>query len=390
MRRWLGAAVAVALLAAAAMVNLGREREARQSALPTAASTGPRGLAALRTWLAESGHAPLLLEAAGEEPPPGAVILLAAPRAELSAAEADALLRRVERGGLLVWAVGPLASQPELERRLAVSRRQASGRAGPPGVAAFPLAPHPLLAGLELRTGGGNVESDLPAALPVAGDVRAEPGKAPWAAAVSLPRGDGEVLLLAGTDLLENRWLAEGDNLSFWVRVAARGRMAFDERWREPRQAPAPASLLGIALLAGQSLLAAAAFLWARGRRLGSIRPPPPTESGRTAADYLASLATLYRRAGAEPELCRQAWRRFRLDLERRAGIPAALDDEAAARRLERTRPAASLSFREAAALAREAGSVGPRALFRLVRAVAAAEMALGPRRPSSLRSRIA
>jgi len=390
MRRWLGAAAAVALLAAATVVNLGREGAARQSSLPTAASTGPGGLAALHAWLAETGRAPLLLEDPREEPPSGAAILLAAPRAEISVAEADALLRLVERGGLLVWAVGPLGSQPELERRLSVSRRVASGRAGPPGWTAFPLAPHPLFTGLELRTGGGTVESDLPAALPVAGDVRPDPGKATWVAAVSVARGKGEVLLLAGTDLLENRWLGEGGNLSLWVRVAARGRVVFDERWREPRRAPPPASLRGIALLAGQSLLAAAAFLWARGRRLGAIRPPPPPESGRTAADYLASLAALYRRAGAEPELCRQAWRRFRLDLERRAGIPVALDDEAAARRLERTRPAAAGSFREAAGLARDTGSVGPRALFRLVRAVAAAEAALGPRRPPFPPSRIA
>ncbi len=388
MRRWMGIAIAAVLLAAAAAVNLGREREARRSNLPTAASTGPGGLAALHAWLAESGRSPRLLDDPRDEPPPGAVILLAAPRREMSGPEAEALLGGVERGGALVWAVGPLGSQPELERRLAVSRRSA-GRRGPPGRAAVPLAPHPLVAGLELHSGGGDVGSDLPRALPVAGDLRPEPGETAWAAVVSVPRGEGEVLLLAGTDLLENRWLAEGDNLAFWVRLAARGPVVFDERWREPRRAAPAPSLRGIAMLAGQSLLAAAAFLWARGRRLGAIRPPPPSGSGRTAADYLASLATLYRRAGAERELAREAWRRFRLNLERRAGIPAALDDEAAARRLDRSRPGTGRVLREAAGLARDAAA-GPRALFRLVRAVAAAEAELEPRRPAASRSRIA
>ena len=43
------------------------------------------------------------------------------------------------------------------------------------------------------------------------------------------PDGKGEVVALAGSDLAENRRLALGDNLAFWLALASRGRVYFDE-----------------------------------------------------------------------------------------------------------------------------------------------------------------
>jgi len=152
----------------------------------------------------------------------------------------------------------------------------------------------------------------------------------------------------------------------------------FDERFLAPPAAPAPAappSRRALALLAGQLLAAGAALAWARGRRLGAIRPAPAPPGERTARAYLASLAALYRRAGAEAELAAQAWRALRRRVDRRFGVPARLTDAEAARRVSSRSPAAALALaRGGAALA--AGGAG--VLLRVTRAAADAEAALG------------
>lgn len=364
--------LATAAFGAAAVVAHRRQRQAELSPYPSVENPGPRGLAALRTWLSETGRAPVVLADRGDVPPPGAALVLAAPRAEIEPADADALLDHVARGGLLVWAVDREGAQPEMERRLQVHRPRALRR--PPAGVAVAIAPHPLFAGLSLRTGGATVASRAPAALAVSGLVD---GAAVHPTAVSLPWGRGEVLLLESAEPLQNSAIAEADDLELWARLAARRTVAFDERFLAPRAATAPPSTRAIAALAAQGLAAALAFFWARGRRLGAVRPPPPPGSTRTAADYLASLSALYRRARAEPRLAEEAWRRLRGELWRRAGVPPALPDGEAARRLERTRAEAAARLRYAAALRAEAAKGGPARLLALVRAAAQVEAAL-------------
>jgi hypothetical protein len=354
-------AAALALAAAIAARALGREAEPSESPLPSADNPGPRGAAALFDWLGATGRRPLR----GPPYPPGAVPILAAPPAALSAAEVDALLDRARAGGLVIWAAGPPASQPELERRLAVTRHR--GPREPEAAAA--LAPHPLLDGLALPASGTSVASDAPGALPVAGGDG-------FTSALSIPLGRGEVLVLAGADLLENARLDRGDALLFWARVAARGRPAFDEgHWVQAAPPPSPSSR-GLAILGAQALLAALALGWARARRLGAVRPAPAAAATRTAADYLASLGALYRRARAERDLGEAAWRSCRLRLQRRTGIPARLPDEAAAVRLDALAPEAARAFRRAAGVASR-GAASPGELLALVRAAARAEALL-------------
>lgn len=364
------AAVAVGAIAAVAHR---RQRAAELSPYPGVENQGPSGLAALHAWLSETGRAPLVLASPGDQPPPGAALVLAAPRAEIEPADAEALLGHAERGGLLLWAVGPEGSQPELERRLRIQRPRSLAPA-PSREPAVPVAPHPLLAALSLRTGGRSVASHLPAALPVAGVVD---GAALHPAMVSVPWGRGEVLLLESPEPLQNFRIADAGNLELWARVAARRAVVFDERFLFPRAEAAPRSARAIAALLAQGLAAALAFFWARGRRLGAIRPPPPPGAARTAADYLASLAALYRRARAEPRLAEEAWRRLRAELWRRAGVPLSLSDGEAARRLARARPEAAARLERAAALRAEAARGGPARLLMLVRAVALVEAAL-------------
>jgi hypothetical protein len=358
------AAAALALVAAASAVAHRRQIETDLSPWPGAENAGPRGLAAAVAWLASTGRPVAVLSRPEDRPPAGAVLLLAAPRGALSSEDAEEVAAHAAAGGTVVWAVGP-APQPALERRLGAVRASPGGDLAARTAAA--LAPHPLFDGLAFRTSGGDVASDAPGAVRVAG------GR-DFAAAVAFPLGAGEVVLLAGPDALENQHIADLGNLSLWARLAARGPLALDERHLRGGAA-APAARSALALLLLQALLAGAAFALARGRRLGAIRPPPPPR-GRTARDYLESLGALYRRARAEEELSRSAWGRARRDLERRAGIAARLPDAEAERRLRRRAPAAA----DAVVRARRALSAppGPDSLTAVVRAAADLEAALG------------
>jgi hypothetical protein len=349
---FLGLAAALALVGAAAAVGQQRARERESSPLPSASSVGPRGLAAARLFLAETGRRPLRVADDGEALPPGAVVLLPAPRAVLEDAEATGLLEAVRAGGTLIWMAGPVR-QPALERALEV--RAVASRSHR---TASPIAPHPLFAGLELPAGDGWIEGGLAGALSVLGAGQAVAG-------LSVPWGRGEVLVLSGTEALENERIGEGGSATLLARLAARGPVVFDERWLVGRRAPPSPALGGLAVAALQALLAAAVLLAARGRRLGAVRPPPPQGPGRTARDYLGSLAVLYRRAGAEGELARATWLRARRALERRAGIPARLPPGEAEARLARRSPAAAAAFARGEAALR----AGPGALLAACRA---------------------
>jgi hypothetical protein len=293
------------------------------------------------------------LEAPRDRPPAGAVLLLAAPGAALGEAEADALVAHARAGGTVVWMAGEVR-QPALEGRLRVR-----ARAAPAFRLAVPLAPHPLVSGLLVPAGGGSVEGDEPGALPVLGAGGIVTG-------LSIPAGEGEVLVLSGPEPFTNERIGDGGAISLLTRLAGRGPIVFDERWLLPRDAPAPPSRRALALAALQALLAVAVWLAARARRLGAIRPPPAEARGRTARDYLASLAALYGRAGAEEELARGAWRRARRALERRAGVPARLAADEAAPRLARRSEAAAEALRRGEAAVRS----GRGALLATYRAV--------------------
>lgn len=357
--------VAAALIATSASTSAPRRLRGAAASRPVAANPAGRGLAAAVAWLEATGRPVAVLGPGEEAPAPGDVWLLLAPVAPLPRAEAERLLDHAARGGLAVWALGP-SPQPALERALGAARSPGRGErtsAGVPG--------HPLLGGLALGVGRDGVTSSAPGAHPATG-----PEAPP--AAVSVPVGRGEVLLLGDPAILDNAHLPESDALSLWVRLAARGRVVLDERWGAPADGGAGRTA-GVAALVGlQALLAALLLLLALGRRHGAVRPLPAPASRRTARDYLAALAALSRRAGAEPALAAASWRRLRRRLEREAGVPARLPDEAAARRLSGRPGAAEAVRRGAAALRAE----GPGQLLAVTRAAADAEAAL--RRPAA------
>lgn len=339
--------LALAVVAAASVVAARRQRELALSPLPTVANGAPRGLAAARAWLAATGRPHRVLLPGGPAPEGGEVLLLVAPDAPVSEAEATALLAHAERGGRLVWAMGA-RPQPALERALGVAPGPRGSDAH--GVDAVPLAPHPLFDGITLRTGGAAVLPLAPAALAVAGS----PDRV---AAVAVQVGAGEAIVLGGPDALENRRLVEGDDDALLARLASLGPIVFDERHLAAEGATPGSTRRTPLLLAGQALIAAAVLLLAVGRRLGAVRDLAPSGPAPSMRDYLLSLAALYRRAGAERALAEESWRALRRGLERRAAIPARAGVAQAAERLAAVRPAAATALRRAAE-ARDAGSL--------------------------------
>jgi len=367
-RRELAAAALLALAGFAAATALlhRREVDAAHRLAPGADGTGPEGAAGLWRWAESTGRGPLRVED-GERAPRGAVWILGEPPGPLGDAEAAAFVDHARSGGLSVWALSS-SPQPALAGLLGLRRGPASARGETTA-----LAPHPLFRGLTLYGRCGELQSAVPGALPVAGQERSG---APCVSALSVPVGRGEVLVLAGRDLLANATVARGDNLEFWARAAEGGPLAFDERRRAGGALPSlPAGLLAIA---GQAALALGLIAWSVLPRLGSIRAcAEPGERGTE--HYLQSLAALYRRARAEPELVRAAHAELRERLRDRAGIPRALSTAEAARLLERRSPAAAAALEEVAAAAERASSAGPSDLLRVARAASAVEAALSP-----------
>lgn len=332
--------------------------------LPSVDNPGPRGVGVVAAWLAATGRPAAVLRPGDRGPGRADVWLLLGPTAPLPEADVRALLGHAEAGGLVVWAQGN-GPQPALERALGTVRSRWTG-----GPTFTGLPGHPLLGGLELPAGGSGVGAAAAAARPLTG------GAPP--AAVSVPRGAGEILVLADAAPLDGGHAAALDALSLWVRLAARGRLVFDERWLAP---PAPRPPRTAAALVGlQALLAAAALLLALAPRLGAVRPPPRAAGRRTARDYLEALAELSRRAGAGPALAAASWRRLRRRLEREAGVPARLADGEAALRLEARSAAAAEALRRGA---RALAAGGPAPLLGVGQAAADVEagLRLGPGR---------
>jgi hypothetical protein len=360
-----------ALAVAAALTGLGigtallqgARRGSQGSALPAADNPGPHGLAAARELLLAL-RAPVSVRHPGEPMPPGAaVVIVAAPRASLAGAELSGLLEEARAGATLVIALGA-APQPAL--------LDALGLAYDPGRAprlTRGTAPHPLVGDLTLPARSAALRVVRPGALAVSGDERA--------AAVSAPAGAGEVLVLSGPEPLENAHQLEGDAVTQVTRQAALGPVVFDERFLAPAAPPPAPRQQAVGLLALQLLLGGLVLVAARARRLGAVRPPPPAAAARTARAYLASLAALYRRAGAEEELAASTWHALRRRLDRRHALPASLSDGDAARRVARRSATAAVALaRGSAALA--AGGEG--VLLRVTRAAAEAEKAMGGR----------
>jgi len=365
-------AAALALVAGSAIGLRSREGTAAESPVPSVTNAGARGAKALFTYLKESGATVAALERPYTELPPDAQVLvaLAPTRRRISPKEADALRAFVERGNTFVYAAprrvrrqvvdswlelrwiygaqpAPVLDTAQLDRGLKSLLAHNPEPSDPTGAQAEVWLPARFLEGVRtLRVAAEDgVETGVEASAAIAGAhgapfvVALEPNRSAEGRSSSGPLvrglepGEGTVVLLAGGDLAENRRLALGDNLQLWVNLVDHKKVYFDEYHHTAEE---PARGLGAALgpLLVQLALCGGALALALGRRFGVARPLAIARR-RSQGEYVAQLARLYARSGADAELCAELYRSLRGRLFDRMAISTALDDVEVARRLE-------------------------------------------------------
>jgi hypothetical protein len=151
-----------------------------------------------------------------------------------------------------------------------------------------------------------------------------------------MPEGRGEVYVLAGADVAENRRLELLDNLRFWDALASRGPLAFDEYHHGAAPKQEPPSARGLWVFVAQGLLVGLLYAVSRGTRFGPPRPLV-VEKHRSALEYVRSLGWLTRRSKVERELLPELARQLRRQMHERLGISLTLPEDEAARMLEQT-----------------------------------------------------
>lgn len=310
------AAALAVLLVIAMIATFAAQKPGSDEPTPTVTNHGPRGLAVLKTWLAESGIETTELDGPTPENAGGTVVLAAPSAREFSADEVKDLARFVEAGGTLVYLVPRNAPQPELHRWLTV----VGGH----------IAPLNTLEGID-DVGGSTVKVLLPIG-PLESlrefRVSAERGihlTAPDAIEVAeygalwwRSIGKGQVWLGSGPDLAENARLELADNARFWQRLPAPVR--FEEGHHHAATTNTPVNLLVTML---QLAFLAALFVWANAIRMGAARDPLP-ESNLSTMHSVRAVAALTQNAKVEGELVKQLKLDFRKFLNDRLGIPTA------------------------------------------------------------------
>lgn len=155
------------------------------------------------------------------------------------------------------------------------------------------------------------------------------------------PHGKGKVVLVGSGSVIDNENLDRYDNARFayfLVRRMAEGRrgdVLFDE-FHQGHSAEGKSlwDLVGVGFRrAGVHLLLVTLLgVWAAAKRLGLPVPLPPRT--RTSAEYVASVADLYRRARRRDAALETLFEQFRRDLCRTAGVGAEVLDTALAKRV--------------------------------------------------------
>ena len=284
----------------------------------TARSTGGGGLAALATWLRESGRDVRELSGPFSKLPADLrTLVVAAPSARVvSAEEVEALRAFANRGGRLVYLRGR-TPQPELDGWLELAdgavlqpEVEATDLGGATARITLPGGPFAGLRSLRVSARRGISSAD-PHFLPVA-MVGAVP------VLLWRPEGRGEIFAAPHADIAENRRVELADNRVPWARMAAEGPLGFDEYHHEA-PAPAPPSP-GPWLFGVQAVLCAVLLALTRGTTLGPPRKAGPAPLPGAMA-YASSFGRLLRSARIEAELVGSLEARLRRTLAERAGV---------------------------------------------------------------------
>ena len=281
-----------------------------------AMDTGPFGTSALRSFLRTMGFE---VEEAEEPPEEGTFVLLSDLRTH---EDTRPLLDWVEAGGRLV------VTDPGSAAAAASSVRTVDAGGGFAAKRELrPACPSSLVVGV------GSISVD-----PVEGAVAAGSDRAvgcfpsgDGAFVVSVPRGGGEIVVVAGASPLTNARLADADNAILAYRLMRPGGTVVFGPALPARSAgggglwqamPDGARAVVLAVI-----LAAVAFALVRGRRMGRSVPELPL-TAVPASELTAATGRLYRRAGAVGYAGGLVRRAASQRIGRRLGLGAAAPDD--------------------------------------------------------------
>lgn len=316
MRR--GPIIIGALVLLSLVVSLAAQEPGSDSPVPSITNQGPRGLAALASWLKEAGVPVIAHDAPLTRLPPEArVVVIAAPAGEeVRDDEVEALKGFVEGGGTLIYLVSRQAPQPSLNRWLEVRGGPMPPMLTEPGLEDVGGTSVSVTFAAGLLEGAQRLRLSAERALTVSDEhaVAVASQSAVW----WMRRGKGEVWLSAGPDLAENARLELADNAVFWGHLAGRGPVVFDEFHQHRGATVVPVNLLVTGL---QLAFLAFLFVWARATRLGPVRDAPASWH-RSSLEYVTAMASLTRNARVEGELVVALKAEFRRFLRDVAAIP--------------------------------------------------------------------
>jgi hypothetical protein len=394
---------ALIFVALGVVIAVAARREAREGAPPVPSTyiLGPEGYRAAWRLLELSG-VPVRRHLAPLDDLPGGqgnLLIVAAPRARpVTELEANSLRAWISSGNSLLWLTAqgdPLTYDPDVtgRRRVLESVREAEARLEwALGVSLDPGDPKredpeplerylPAVPGTALTENVDQVYVGPCMDLGIAGQGWDPVAGTLQGVSIQVRRlGSGRIWLVPTPHLLDNRSLERADNVALLRNVVREelgrgGVVLFDEYHHGYTPSPLAAVPRAPAFRAFlfQGALLLGLYLWARGRRFG---PPVPLERDerRPAVEYLHAMAAILRRGGKTREVAGDLVRGFRHRLEARAGIPARLTDPQAVARLGRR------TGRDCGGLgvwleqARQGRVDRPRHLFRLARALRAAE----------------
>jgi Domain of unknown function (DUF4350) len=336
----------------------------------------------VRRWEEPPGELP--------EPGRGALLILAEPTQMPSNGESEALRRFLRSGGRILFcgasiksffpAAGSSSTSESAWKEFSANFPSGFSR-GADRIAMRPQAYWPEISSSQLALYGDKEHGFSPA----------REGGDPHSVVVSWRFGEGQLLWWAGATPLTNAGIREAGNLKLFLNSVAPPSddtlsIYWDEYFHGERGAlwsyvagtPVAWGIVQIGLIA-------LAVLFTFSRRSGPIAAPAAV-SRLSPLEFVETMGGLYQRAGAASIAVEVSYRRVRLELSRRLGLPAAVSDpelaQAAAERLGFSKT----DF--AGSLERAAGALlDPKLSWRLgLRAIQDLERWLPPAKPGAVR----
>lgn len=313
------AVAAIAGVAWAVFVGPEVQRAIPADPRPSSYSAAPAGVKAWYELLRASG---CQVERLGDEPdalPPGGTLVVASPTLGFSKPQVDAVRAWVMAGGHLVLVGNP---GPQLGRAMGV---QLVASAAPARLHVRPVLPTGLARSVGVvYAGPGRAQLS-------GGGFALHYADANGALVAEWQIGRGRVTAIADDEMLSNQLIGRADNAILAVRVARPEPVIFDEYHHGHRTAGSlwAALVQPYPLLWIQVIVAALMGVWSVSRRFGSPLPDTLGEESRSSAEYIWSMATLMRRAGADGTALEVLGARLRRDASAWLGAqPHAPDEE--------------------------------------------------------------